>query len=338
MKIHIAELNKHRNETTFRPYLAAAGELARHGIQFVNDEYAADVVFVGQASIIDKKKSLEESARNGLAFLKNINRPFVVFDGQDSSSLIGTWDVCKNYSGLKLVKNVILNSTEDYKNKYENGRWFWGKSECGNGGYGIDDVESLKDSLILSGVNWLNTYGNGFSFNGVNKQKKYDVAIMIGISPENYEHGIRTDDLYNESRKNLFGAAKNLKCRVVTTEKTGKLNRNEYLDVLHNSKFCISPFGYGEINIREIESLMTGTVIIKPSISNVMTKPWIYGDGMSLTCKPDYSDLVEMVETYLSDYYNFAEGMLYEQHKRFQMDASNEAVAEHLIVKVLSNL
>lgn len=338
MKIQIAELNKHRNETTFRPYLAAADELARRGIQFVNDESAADVVFVGQASIIDKKKSLEESARNGLEFLKNINRPFVVFDGQDSSSLIGTWDVCKNYSGLKLVKNVILDSIEDYRNKYENGRWFWGKSECAAGGYGVVDVESLRESLILSGVNWLNTYGNKFPFNGVNKQKKYDVAIMIGLSPENYEHSSRTDDLYNDSRRNLFSAAKNLKCRVVTTETTGKLDRNKYLDVLYNSKFCISPFGYGEVNIREIEALMMGTVIIKPSISNVVTKPWIYGDGMSLTCKPDYSDLTEIVETHLPGYYNFAEGMLYEQYRRFKLEASDEAIAEHLIVKVLSNL
>ena len=338
MKIKIAELEKHRNETTFRPYLAARQELRSHGVEFVEKESDADIVFVGQASIIDKKKSLSDSSFLGLEFLKNIDRPFVVFDGQDSSSLIGTWDVCKNYSGLKLVKNVMLDSLNDYKNHYENGRWFWGKSECGNGGYGINDIGSLGDSLLLSGVNWLNTYGNDFQFNKINRGKKYDVAIMVGLSPENYEHGHRVDDLYNESRKNLFEASKKLKCKVITTEKTGKLNRNEYLDVLHNSKFCVSPFGYGEVNIREVEALMTGTIIIKPDISNVMTKPWIYGDGMSFTCKPDYSDLVEIVETNLPNYYNFSEGMLYEQYTRFKLDASNESIAEHLIVNVLSCL
>lgn len=338
MKIKIAELERHRNKTTFRPYLAATGELSHHGVEFVNTENEADIVFVGQASIIDKKKTLEESSRMGLEFLKNINKPFVVFDGQDSSSLIGTWDVCKNYYGLKLVKNVILDSIDDYKTPYENGRWFWGKSECGSGGYNVTDINCLKESLLLSGVNWLNTYGNEFTFNRLNKDKKYDVAIMIGLSTENYEHGVRVDDLYNESRKNLFSASNKLKCKVITTEKTGKLNRNEYLDVLYNSKFCVSPFGYGEVSIREIEAIVAGAVIIKPSIEKVMTKPWVYGEGMSLTCKDDYSDLVEIVETMLPDYYNFAEGMLYEQHKRFSLDASHETVAEHLIMNVLSKL
>lgn len=335
MKIFFSEIVKHRNETTFRPYFAARKALLSRGVEIVTDSHSADLVMVGQASILDKTLPLQQSVDKGLQFLKQIDKPFIIVDGQDSSSLIGIWDLVKNYNNLKVIKNVILGSFADYKTKSPNGRWFWGEDICG---YSVSDTDYLKENLLLSGVNWLNTYGNKFQFNKINRDKKYDVAILIGLSRENYEHGIRTDEYYNKSRVNLFKAASNLKCKVITTEKTGKLNREEYLYVLNHSKFCVSPFGFGEINIREIEALMMGTVIIKPSISKIITKPWIYGDGLSFECKSDYSDLVEIVEKNLPIYYNFAEDVLYEQYKSFQSQASDEAIAEHFVVNVLSKL
>ena len=56
IKIKLLEHEIHRNETTFRPFVFAQNTLREVGIEFTNsDDY--DYAWVGQASIIDKKKS-----------------------------------------------------------------------------------------------------------------------------------------------------------------------------------------------------------------------------------------------------------------------------------------
>ena len=71
MKIKLYEHEVHRNETTFRPFLKAQDMFREVGIEFTSgDTY--DYAFVGQASIIDKKKPLKESISNGLDFVSKI--------------------------------------------------------------------------------------------------------------------------------------------------------------------------------------------------------------------------------------------------------------------------
>ena len=94
MKIKILELEKHRNETTFRPYINAINTFKEYGIEFVNDN--PDIYWVGQASVVDKKVSLQESVDNGCRFVEKLDAPYILFDGQDSSSLMGVWDVFRS--------------------------------------------------------------------------------------------------------------------------------------------------------------------------------------------------------------------------------------------------
>ena len=54
LKIKLYELEKHRNETTFRPLLLHVNLFREIGVEFVKDG-PCDFSFVGQASIIDKK-------------------------------------------------------------------------------------------------------------------------------------------------------------------------------------------------------------------------------------------------------------------------------------------
>lgn len=336
MKIKILELDKHRNETTFRPYINSINMFREYGVEFVDDENKADIYFVGQASIIDKKLSLSESFEKGINFINKLDKPYVLFDGQDSSTLLGVWEVFKELPGLKLAKNVIHKNKESYLNPYPNGRWFWGEDSSG---YKINsqDFDLLNEKLVSSGTNWLNTYGFGFKWNPIKKNKKYDVCVLIGLSKENYEHGIRTDGYYNKSRLKLFEEVNKLKCNVITTEKTGKLSKEEYFNVLSDSKFCISPFGYGEVNIREIECLLAGTVIIKPSIPNIKTSPYIYNKNTScLQCKDDFSDINEIIESNLINYDDLSEYLISNQRKTFDEMGSPEYISQHVVRNIIN--
>lgn len=332
MKIQILELEKHRNETTFRPYLSAIQTFNEYGIEFVNEN--PDMYWVGQASVVNKKVSLQESIYNGCKFLENLDAPYVLFDGQDSSSLMGVWDVFSKIPGFKLAKNVVLKNYSSYTKKFPNGRWFWGESETG---YSVSsaDLELLNKRLVHSGTNWLNTFGNKMEFAKINKNKKHDVAVLIGLCPENYEYGNRVDEYYNGPRRKLFEEVKKLDCNVITTEVTGKLDKQKYMQTLYDSKLCISPFGYGEVNIREVECIVAGTPTIKPNIECVKSTPFIYGNGFTLDCKSDFSDLKDVVEFALSNY-DDSINLLNQQREVFYHKSTDNYIVKHVIKNILS--
>jgi hypothetical protein len=332
MKIKILELDKHRNETTFRPYINAINSFKEYGIEFVDKN--PDIYWVGHASIVNKKVSLQESIDIGCNFIKKLDAPYILFDGQDSSSLMGTWDVFRSLPGLKIAKNVVLKDYSVYTKKFPNGRWFWGEDSNGYS-VSLEDIKLMQDKLVHSGTNWLNTFGNKLSFLKQNSNKQYDVAVMVGLCGDNYEHTIKVDEYYNNPRKKLFEEVNKLNVKVITTEKTGKIDKQKYMQTLYDSKICISPFGYGEVNIREIECLVTGTAVIKPNIDIVKSTPYIYGDGFTYNCNSDYSNIKDVVENILSDY-NHALKNVDKQRFIFNKASSDTNIVSHVIKTLLN--
>jgi len=215
------------------------------------------------------------------------------------------------------------------------GRWFWGESDDG---FSLteSEVEELRRDIRLSGVNWLNTFGLNLPQPYISADRKYDVAVLIGLVGENKEYGWRTDEFYNDPRISLFEEVKKLTCSVFTTQKTGKLNRTDYLRTLRESKICISPFGFGEVNIREVESMMSGNILIKPDISMSNTYPYIYGDGMSFSCKPDYSDLSTVVDFILTNYEKIHRIYPNEQYLSYRRSSDPSEIARRLVEEVLT--
>ena len=113
IKIKLIEPHIHRNETTFRPFLFAQNTLKDIGIEFTDsDDY--DYAWVAQASIIDKKVSLEQSIEKGVDFISKISGDYMIIDGQDSTSLIGTVDVLRESNALLLLKNSYLKDFDLY--------------------------------------------------------------------------------------------------------------------------------------------------------------------------------------------------------------------------------
>ena len=128
IKIKLVELDKHRNECAFRPYLWAHNIIKEIGVEFTDgDSY--DYALVAQASIINKKVSLEQSVNDGLEFLSKIKGDYMILDGQDSTSLIGTYEVFKESNALLLLKNSLLKDRTLYKQGSVLGRYYWGKGD-----------------------------------------------------------------------------------------------------------------------------------------------------------------------------------------------------------------
>ncbi|MBT4206933.1 hypothetical protein HOE22_01170 [Candidatus Woesearchaeota archaeon] len=298
IKIKVLNPTINRNEPTFRVLRACSDLLKTYSIDITDsDDY--DYLFVGMNDFIDKSLSLEDSVDWGLENLNKVTEggDFFLFDGSDSTSLMGSIEVLTQCDAIYLFKNQLL-QREEYKKPSYFGRWFWGSDKTFNLGYDIKDKD--WDRLELSGWNLghLNPHLKD-NISPVNSNKVHDVcAIYQGVHKKNYEHGIRNDIPYTKHRK---GAWEVLDDKFDSRRE--KLPPEQYFAYLYNSKVVLSPFGMGEVCFRDFESITVGTIMIKPDMSMVLTEPNIYIDKETyFAVDYDWSNLNEVIDEVLSDF------------------------------------
>jgi hypothetical protein len=105
-------------------------------------------------------------------------------------------------------------------------------------------------------------------------------------------------DWYGMMRRDAFEAAASIKGHRVVTE--FGLSWRQYLAELRRSKLCFSPFGYGEVCWRDYEAMMTGSLLLKPDVSHLVTDPDVFVPGETyVPLAWDFSDLADKVDYYV---------------------------------------
>jgi hypothetical protein len=80
-----------------------------------------------------------------------------------------------------------------------------------------------------------------------------------------------------------------------------RVGYKQYLFELLTSKFALSPFGWGEVCIRDYETIACGALLIKPDMVHVRTKPDIFiANETYVPVKWDFSDLTEKLNYYIA--------------------------------------
>ena len=182
--------------------------------------------------IMDKKIPLEESIEWGSENVEKLSQggEYFLFDGSDSTSLMGGLEVMRNTNPTYYIKNQLLQK-EKYKVPSNFGRWFWGNGEFD---LSYDITKDEWDKIKLSGWNLghLQTHLFKDRINPINTNKLYDVcAIYQAEHRENYEHNNRNDIPYTKHRK---GAWEVLDKKYIS--KKDKLPFQEYWEYLDS--FC----------------------------------------------------------------------------------------------------
>tara|TARA_Y100001937_G_C7134474_1_gene339248 strand:- start:1413 stop:2432 length:1020 start_codon:yes stop_codon:yes gene_type:complete len=331
IKIKLYELDKHRNETTFRPFLMAQDIFREVGILFTDsDDY--DYAWVAQASIIDKKKSLKESVENGLEFVSKITGDYMIVDGQDATTLIGTIDVFRESDAKLFLKNSYLKDFNLYKKGWANGRTYWGE-----GNYSVPDIYDLEPNMELTGCNWLHTVQPNWM--EYSQEKHFDISCMFGYPTKEpvYEHDLCQTDYYDPHRKNLLDTLGD-KYNIAKLVDGVRISHQEYYSNMFNSKIIMAPIGYGEMAPRDVESAMFGSVLMKPDMSYIDSKPFIYEDDETyIAVNYDWSNLEEKIDYVLSDYDNIRERLVQNMRKEYEEKYNLKNLVLH-IYDIFSNL
>lgn len=343
VKILIPEIFKHRNECVFRPYLNARDYFRQVGIEFVFEGNRYDLAWVGQASYIDRSKSYKKSVSDGIRFVNSIPGDVILFDGQDSASLMGSFDVFKKSKAKLLLKNSLYKSTGDYLMPTTMGRKYWGYQPNLAYSIDVDDVD-IFDRIKLSGSNWLSTV-NPVWYDYSKLKKDIDVFAMFSFPGRaNLEFTYETNGFYDGHRQKCMTWLDQLpkSIKVARLENGEKVPLEQYYDLMRRSKIVIAPFGYGEMAPRDIESAMVGAILIKPDMSHLKSIPNIYASGQGfISCNWDFSDLSELIESALDMFNSYSQEQFVENmRKEFTREYATENLVTHTynIIKELDGV
>ena len=117
-------------------------------------------------------------------------------------------------------------------------------------------------------------------------QRSLDVTCRMGIS---------------YARETVCYQRKRIREILSSHVKTDKLSRSKYLKEIGNSKICVSPFGLGEITLKDFECFINGALLLKPDMSHMETWPNLYVDGETcISHKWDMDDLQAKIDWALS--------------------------------------
>ena len=288
-----------RNRDNFYKMLKYQNMFRDYSIEFTDsDDF--DYMFVGMSDFINKQIPLQESVERGVENLEKLTQggDYFLFDGSDSTSLMGAYEVLEQSNAIYLFKNQMLRDRKLYNEPAAFGKWFFGSGSDLDLSYDIS--EKNWDRIKLSGFNIaFRDMDEYLKFKPINKNKDVDVCAIYQTNMHYCEdHGVRNDDHYSAHRQGCWDA---LSDKFIS--KKDKLPFNEYIDTLYNSKVAISPFGMGEVCFREFECMQYGTIVIKPDQSRLITKPDVYVENETyIPCKLDWSDINEKVQYVIDNF------------------------------------
>ena len=106
-----------------------------------------------------------------------------------------------------------------------------------------------------------------------------------------------------------------------------RVSKYRYYSELKHSKFLISPFGYGEINLKDFESFLYGCILLKPNMDHLETWPNFYiKDRTYIDFRWDLKNFKRKIENILSNYNDHVNIAMYGQelyHKYLNSESEN---------------
>jgi hypothetical protein len=255
-----------------------------------------------------------ESHSPTLDLISSYRRPdmrVLWFDTTDSTGTLQSqvFPVVDRY-----LKSQILVDKSRYSTHIYGGRIY---SEYYKNSLGIEDeIGSVMDRPITNddipklGVSWnsglsdYSVYGplrvGFYRRTGLPFFLRYPREIEATTADRSIDLSVRFGATY--SRATVRYQREQIRNILAANFDTNKLNRRGYMKELTNSKVVLSPFGWGEITLKDFEVFLTGGMLLKPSMNQVSTWPNFYEENVTyLSHDWDLTDLEERIDWAISN-------------------------------------
>ncbi len=214
----------------------------------------------------------------------------------------------------RYLKAQVLKDTDWYTKPHHSARPYTEHYHLKNG---ITDEEPFSEPLVQNpqdlskiGLSWNSgLMHHGFMGPHLNRLlhtlplpflAQYPAKISTAQSPRFLNVACRMGISYNRAtvryqRERLREILKN---HVLTN----KISRRQYFKELQNSKICLSPFGFGEITLKDFEVFLTGSCLLKPDMDHMSTWPNFYEKDVTYAAHGwDLDDVESIIENLLAD-------------------------------------
>lgn len=164
------------------------------------------------------------------------------------------------------------------------------------------DVEKIKVGWNTGMANY-SCYSSYWSIlnhylNGIDLPLFYPTRWVSANSQRAIDYSCRVG--YSYKRNTVAYQRKKIASLLKDKISVEKLKRKKYFNEMENSKICISPFGLGEITLRDFEIIISGSAILKANSDHMETWPNLFvKDETYLDYKWDLSDFIEKLEYYV---------------------------------------
>ena len=184
----------------------------------------------------------------------------------------------------------------------------------------VDSQDTEEKNIQVSGnefldkikISW-NTGLANYSFAGEYLGKLYRKLHIQGLLryPKKFTTPSPDRKIDVQCRFNIFYAKESVAYQRKEIAKilykrlqTKKVNRYSFFNELKQSKIVLSPFGLGEITLKDFEVFLTGALLMKPDMSHLETWPNFYSKKTYVSFNWNLSDLLEKIEFLLDNYSN----------------------------------
>ncbi len=135
-----------------------------------------------------------------------------------------------------------------------------------------------------------------FRFPGLQKGREFTPASRSRRNRLSCRMGI------SYSRDTVAYQRRRLAAQLGQRLKTDKLGRGAYFSELRDSRLVVSPFGLGEITLKDFEVFLTGGLLVKPDMSHLETWPDLYRPDETMAAFAwDLSDFEAVIDRYLAE-------------------------------------
>ena len=278
--------------------------------------------------------------------IKEINEPTFLYTRIDGAQVkSSTRRHLSNPNLLRLIKNYTYSDYEINNIECVGGRPFTRfLYDCEYYKKGIE-ITKEQAGKIRIGISFLHYKKLDLAcVMGKSKPLEKDIDVFFAGTVDRYANGVdfknpdrvvSAGELVAKHRRDAFeavvkyGETHNVKVVALCGR---PLNQHEYIETMARSKITVSPWGWGEPCYRDYEALLNRCEIIKPTGDSIIANPYVYNSYYMRFCKPDFSDLGEIITHELASFNQFS-GMRKEfQEYLFKMRESKN------IAKIISEI
>lgn len=140
-----------------------------------------------------------------------------------------------------------------------------------------------KDNLSKIRISW-NSYYSNYSIYGDLKIQLYKLLplkIFLSLPRQRVNKNQKNIDVscrmgLQYSKETVAFQRKKISEILKTSYDFSKISKRMYYEELKDSKILISPFGYGEINLKDFEAFLNGCILYKANMDHLDTWPNFY--------------------------------------------------------------